>query len=246
MSFLVGLDLGQRQDPSAIVVLEREKVVEDTGKVWAPADELELPPQQVSKYSGTMLQRFEQGTTYPDIVERVAALFCEPKLENQTLVPDWTGVGIAVLDMLRRAKRDPVRCPKCKGNGTTGRESTGDICKTCKGNGKILLKAKLRPVYITAGARWSIKDDGFHVAKSELVSVLHVLLQANPGRLEFDKKLSWTKTVSEELKNFKSKITDAGNETFAAWREKEHDDLVLATAIACWVGERGSQKFWMR
>ena len=30
------------------------------------------------------------------------------------------------------------------------------------------------------------------------------------------------------------KVTPAGNEQFAAWREGEHDDLVFAVALARW------------
>jgi hypothetical protein len=28
------------------------------------------------------------------------------------------------------------------------------------------------------------------------------------------------------------------NETFAAWREKDHDDILLALSLALWYGER--------
>jgi hypothetical protein len=34
------------------------------------------------------------------------------------------------------------------------------------------------------------------------------------------------------------KITPATNEVFGAWREGQHDDLVLAVAIAVWQAER--------
>ena len=40
-----------------------------------------------------------------------------------------------------------------------------------------------------------------------------------------------------ELITFRSKITVAGNETFGAWRERDHDDLVLAVALALWLAE---------
>jgi hypothetical protein len=41
-----------------------------------------------------------------------------------------------------------------------------------------------------------------------------------------------------ELRAFKVKITAAANETFESWRERDHDDLVLAVALACWLGQR--------
>ena len=40
------------------------------------------------------------------------------------------------------------------------------------------------------------------------------------------------------MENFRVKVTDAANETFGAWRERPHDDLVLAVAIAAWQAER--------
>ncbi len=42
----------------------------------------------------------------------------------------------------------------------------------------------------------------------------------------------------EELQNFKLKITTAGNDTYEAWRESDHDDLVLAAAMAAWLCEK--------
>ncbi len=33
-------------------------------------------------------------------------------------------------------------------------------------------------------------------------------------------------------------MSSAGNDTYEAWRESDHDDLVLAAAIACWWGEK--------
>ncbi len=34
------------------------------------------------------------------------------------------------------------------------------------------------------------------------------------------------------------------HETFGAWREGQHDDLVLAAALAGWWAERGSSRPW--
>ena len=34
-----------------------------------------------------------------------------------------------------------------------------------------------------------------------------------------------------------------GNETFESWRERDHDDLVLAVALAIWFGDKGRRPF---
>ncbi len=93
------------------------------------------------------------------------------------------------------------------------------------------------PVTITTGT--SVTGGtlaGYNVPKRDLVSNLAILLQAD--RLKISNALPGAAQLVEELQNFKMKITLAGNETYEAWRESDHDDLVLATAMACWYGER--------
>jgi hypothetical protein len=42
------------------------------------------------------------------------------------------------------------------------------------------------------------------------------------------------------------KLTASANEAFGGWRETDKDDLVLAVAMAAWLGERGLKQFWIR
>lgn len=42
----------------------------------------------------------------------------------------------------------------------------------------------------------------------------------------------------KELLNFKVTISTSGHDSYEAWREGDHDDLVLATAMALWLAER--------
>jgi hypothetical protein len=46
----------------------------------------------------------------------------------------------------------------------------------------------------------------------------------------------------QELLAFRVKVAASANETFEAWRERDHDDLVLAVAVAAWTGERVTQR----
>jgi len=41
----------------------------------------------------------------------------------------------------------------------------------------------------------------------------------------------------QELENFRAKVTTAKNEGLESWREGRHDDLILAVAVAAWLGE---------
>lgn len=101
-------------------------------------------------------------------------------------------------------------------------------------------KARLRPVAVTITGGNSVGSDGdgdYHVPKRDLVTTLQVLFQS--GRLKVAANLPEARTLVEELLNFKVKINiQTAHDTYEAWREGVHDDLVLAAALACWYGER--------
>ena len=90
-------------------------------------------------------------------------------------------------------------------------------------------------VSITGGERASYEAGSWRVPKGLLVAQLQVLLQA--GRLQVARGLPDAAVLVEELQNFQVRVTAAGHEQFASWREGSHDDLVLATALAAWAAE---------
>jgi hypothetical protein len=92
------------------------------------------------------------------------------------------------------------------------------------------IDASLWPLTITAGE----KSSGWSVAKKDLVGAVQAPLQG--GRLKIAEGLPLTAVLVEELAAFRVKVTPAGNETFEAWRERDHDDLVLAVALALYAG----------
>ena len=96
-------------------------------------------------------------------------------------------------------------------------------------------RCTIRPITITAGSAVVADGAGWHVPKKELVGTLQILLQSR--RLKVAPSLPAAQTLVQELTTFQVKITPAANETFGAWREGAHDDLVLAVAIAAWEGE---------
>lgn len=89
--FVVGLDLGQSMDYTALVVGER------------------VTPGKNASYHIRHIERFALKTPYPDIIRRVYTLFMMAPLHGQSyLAVDATGVGLPVMDMLRSAKLIPV------------------------------------------------------------------------------------------------------------------------------------------
>jgi hypothetical protein len=165
------------------------------------------------------LHRWSLGTAYTTIAKDVKALIDRPPLNWRVpLVPKPEGWREPILAV------DATGCGRPVVEMIAGEEPA----------------AWLKPVLITAGHSVSQGDDGYwHIAKVQLVSVLQATLQS--GRLKIDAGLEFAGTLVSELKNFRVKITTSANQTFEAWREKDHDDLVLAVALSVWAGENRPQ-----
>ena len=188
MDYIIGADLGQSQDFTALAVLERTKTA---------------PPTRAYSYAVRHLERLPLGTPYPAQVARVKELHDRLTGEGHrlTLVADQTGVGRPVLDMLKEAKLSPVG------------------------------------VVIHGGDSVSRDRGGYRVPKRDLVSTVQVLLQSE--RLKIAQGLEEAQTLINELLAFRVTISSAGHDSYANdWRQSPNDDLVLATALACWYAER--------
>ena len=82
--YIVGLDIGQMTDFTAICVLHEQ-------------------PGTQPAYHCIHLERVPFGTSYPVVVSRVAEIMQTPLLRYAPVIVDATGVGRALLDMLSRA-----------------------------------------------------------------------------------------------------------------------------------------------
>ena len=220
--YILGVDLGQAQDYTALGVLERTG--HDTSKVTvthelrsvsygfgervgskSPYQTITSPVYE-NHYAARHLERLPIGTPYPAQVARIKELSEHLKADTGSaplLVVDQTGVGRPVVDMLRAAELSPVA------------------------------------VTITGGD--AVTQDGrdYRVPKRDLVSVVQVLLQSD--RLKIARALPEASTLTSELLAFKVSISLKGHDSYGndvgLWRENPHDDLVLAVALAAWYGE---------
>jgi len=97
---------------------------------------------------------------------------------------------------------------------------------------------RLWPVSITGGDLETYASGYYRVPKRDLIVGLQLLLQRRG--LQIAKGLKFGPVLAREMAEMRVKITPSGNEQYGAWREGEHDDLVLAVALACW----GVRKAW--
>lgn len=211
-SYIIGVDLGQSSDYTALCVLEctgRETGRfthgrgANTGRGWRAG---EVSPVYEHHYAVRFLERLPIGTPYPVQVARVKELWQRLKAEHNaypTLVVDQTGVGRPVVDMLRAAALAPAA------------------------------------VTITGGDTVARDGQDWRAPKRDLVSVVQVLLQTK--RLKIARDLGEAQTLTAELLAFKVSISLKGHDSYGndvgPWRENPHDDLVLAVALAAWYAE---------
>jgi hypothetical protein len=178
--FVVGVDLGQAADYTAITILEeRDK----------------------DSYDVRYLERL-RNTPYPAIVRRLDHLIRRLP-ERPSMAVDATGVGRPVIDMIHDAH----------------------------------LPASVYPITLTGGDAMVIDGMERRVPKRDVASTIAVLLQT--GRLRISRRLKESDTLLRELLNFRVKISLSGHDSYEAWREQEHDDLVLAVGLAAWLFEKG-------
>jgi hypothetical protein len=100
---------------------------------------------------------------------------------------------------------------------------------------------RLAPCVITGGSQATHQGGWWHVPKRDLAGAVAAGLERQTLHVAPGLKLA--PTLAKELTTFKVKVMASGNETFEAWREKDHDDLVLAVALAVWFGSYAQRRF---
>lgn len=229
--FLVGLDLGQVHDYTAIAIAERPlwigpepsdtcSAIHSTGpQGWTRPSE--LLPVKVAHFRALNLaghrpgkpplyvRHLERmvGRSYQHVVDRVAELMAAAPLANAdtVLLVDQTGVGRAVFDML--------------------------------------MQAGLRPIGITITAGSEAHGDAYRelwVPKADLIMSCQVMLQN--GRLRIARGLPDAAVLTKELLDYRVQISPSGRDTFNA-RSGAHDDALLAVAMIAWYRDWESYHF---
>jgi hypothetical protein len=94
----------------------------------------------------------------------------------------------------------------------------------------------LAPVTITSGDEVAELKGWWRVPKRDLVTNLQVMLEER--KLRVAGGMAEAATLVREMQEMRVKITPSGREVYAARGTGEHDDLVMAVALAAWWLER--------
>jgi hypothetical protein len=235
--YLITLDLGQVNDPTAVAVIERRE--EPTGRTqlvpflpgyWSGGEGL---PQVVREwqtagdYRITHLERLALNTAYTEIPARLQEIVMAIRQDWVQLVwretersvrldsapiemiVDQTGVGRPVVDLLREAGLDPAAI-------------------TIHGGDQVI----------------RVSEREWRVPKRTLVGAVQAAMQAR--RLKAAESLPDWPVLRKELQGFKARISLSGHDSYGAdetWRDAPHDDLVLSVALGLWFGEYAAAGF---
>lgn len=222
-TYLVGLDLGDRHDYTALSVLQQHILPGSRTAAMLTDSDDRMPVNAEHEYRYDLIELSRwRGEGYSATIPKLRALL--PTLRqagfqqqwdarrpaqyepNITILVDHTGVGIAVVEEIRNAGIP------------------------CQG------------ITITGGDQITNDRDDWRVPKRELVSRTQVLLETK--RLKIASTLPLAATLVAEFDNFRSKkAVLTGHDSYGAgadWREGNHDDLVLSVAMAAWFGEHNA------
>jgi len=225
MGFItIGIDIGQKIDPTAIAVCEKEdrpsgrtRMVNQTiyhhkeyrtvsqgfvTRMLEPHDEEEMKEVEAeimeAHYLVRHLERLPLGTPYPLVVKRLVEITGKVKERAKcepTLYVDSTGVGQPIVDLL----------------------NASDI------------KGILYAVYFTHGDKLTRQGMQFTLGKAYLVSKLQALLQGGRVHLPHTKE---AENLASELLDYEIHVDEKANDTYGAFKVGSHDDLVTALGLA--------------
>jgi len=233
--YVVAGDLGQANDPTAFVV---NRQVLPTGH--DEDAETRMPPAGCS-HEIVWARRFRLGTPYPAVVREIRALMDQPPLKcapRERTITVYQGVKFRRTD---DGELEPILPPP------PPEPPEVLLVLDATGVGRPVVdmfrEAGLEAASVTLTGGTSVNKAAWNdwsVPKRDLVSIMQVLMQSRRLRISGD--LEEAQALRKELLSFRVRISDSGADTYGAWREKEHDDLVLATALACWAGENVFRK----
>jgi hypothetical protein len=215
---LIGLDLGQSTDFSAIAVVRQQigtKIAEARRGGWWSETRL---PNDLRRFTIQHLARWPLGTAYTAVVADLADLVQQVKAESR-----WIG--------------SPIADPPHAGGVTVAYDATGLGAPV----GDVIRSAGVRATGIIIGsgqADTTTRTGAIAVSKEHLLTHLLVLLEQNRLRAERP-DLPDLDTLMGEMSSYtRRQSAVSGGQTYTS---TQHSDLLMALAIACYAGRLANQ-----
>jgi hypothetical protein len=220
----IGVDIGQKVDPTAIVVAEVGERDNAEGRTYEGYREHPITGEahynlwvaQESCYTVRHMERLPLGTSYPDVAKRIVEVALnvskheyEQRLHgdlianhlSHLLYVDQTGVGAPVVDIVREALRLEPEAKDWSLWPVTFRHRDQKYDRTAK-----------------------------TVGKAFIVSTLQALFQRHA--IELPKGHAEAEAMARELQSYEIRVDANANDQYGAFKVGSHDDLVTALGLA--------------
>ena len=217
--FFLGLDLGQRADYTALSAIER--IVRETGQTRT------VTVQGESRFTDGLGFTLKRPAMTAQEIAETESVYEVRHLERFPIGTPYPEIVARVVDL---QSRGPLKDAPCVTDATGVGAPVMDMLRAAR--------AYCVGVTITGGDSVSQANGEYRVPKRDLASVCIVMLQA--GRLQIANRLPGGigPLLKKELAAFRVKINLAtGHDSYEAWRESDHDDLVLSVALPLWYAE---------
>lgn len=208
--YIVAVDIAKRRDYTAI------QIYRDTPELIkgdARANSLD----KHFHHQDLVYQFKGQDMRYQDLAMHIVRLLSDKKVQNNNdLIVDGTGVGVAVVDIFRERGLNPI--PIVATAGGSARPIYSDIGNIL-GNGPALKGMK-------TVSEW-------HVPKVEMVQAGQVAMEQHLVRIA--PNVSHLEDFKEQLMGFKGRFNENTNYTkYDAEDDDVHDDFITCYLMAMW------------
>ena len=208
----LGVDLGQRVDPTAIAVVEAsqreiepERWEQPTTPIFNGRDVRRIPARYETVFTVRFLSRLPLNTPYPAVYSTIVSL----------------------LDNLRAYTE---RKPRVLVDATGAVPAVDSISEARRGKPVVLV-----PTTFTHGDKLTPTGTpgkpALSLGKGYLVSRLQSLLQWK--RLILPARSPEAEALRSELLNYEIKVDPDGDAKYGSFRTGQHDDLATALGLAC-------------
>lgn len=209
--YTISVDIAKRRDFTAI------QIYRDTPEL-IKGDPNANAPDKIFHFQDLVYQYKVQDITYSDLISVIVRLLQDKKLSyNNDLIVDGTGVGQAVVDLMRDNGLRPI--PIVATGGGQARPIYADAGKVFSGsNGSTFGLRILR--------EW-------HVPKVDMVQAGQVAMERHLVRIA--PNVAFLDDFRKQLGNFKGKFNEMTKYTsYNAEDDNIHDDFITAYLQAMW------------
>jgi hypothetical protein len=210
--YLIIVDPGKKRDPAALMVMrDNFKIVDGDSRIG-------IPDKKQHFYEIVFIDKFV-NTKYTDLVRNVCVLSEHRDLKNNhDLLVDGTGVGEAVVDIMRESYLTPIPIVFTGGGDVNEKYSEFSSVFSNAQAGKMRGAQVLKEIC---------------VPRDDLVTAGQVVSQQ--GRIGIVPSLKFAEDFRKQLMGFKGDPnTTRKKMRYEAENEETHDDLIVCYLMGAW------------